>query len=121
MDGNKVAEETTYNHTVTKSADIKALIEAKRFTVTFDVDKSGGDPNGKLTATEAPKELTSPAIVEGGHYVTFKAIPDDGYEVDKWTWTGADEKDIANAKISDEEYVLYINNNIDVKVKFKHK
>ena len=56
------------------------------FAVTFSVD--GG--NGKLKAkADAVAETTaSPITVEKGKTVTFTAIPETDYKVDKWTVTG---------------------------------
>lgn len=57
-----------------------------KFAVTFSVDGVNGTLKAK--GESVTKTATSPTSVQQGKTVTFTAIPETGYKVDKWTVTG---------------------------------
>ena len=57
-----------------------------KFAVTFSVDGANGTLKAK--AESVTEMATSPISVQQGKTVTFTAIPETGYKVDKWTVTG---------------------------------
>ena len=87
------------------SYDVQPTYENGTYTVSYS------DPaNGKLTAT-----VTAGTAVAGNTQVTFTAVPDAHYEVDKWTVNGADSTETGN------ELSLNITDNTTVAVSFKLK
>lgn len=87
------------------SYDVQPTYEKGMYTVHYDQPQ-----NGTLTAT-----ATAGDLVAGNTQVTFTAVPDAHYEVDKWTVNGADSTETGN------ELSLNITDNTTVAVSFKLK
>ena len=87
------------------SYDVQPTYEKGMYTVHYDQPQ-----NGTLTAT-AENNIQ----VAGNTQVTFTAVPDAHYEVDKWTVNGADSTETGS------ELSLNITDNTTVAVSFKLK
>ena len=82
---------------------VEAQFSAGEYSVTYNGQPTGGT----LTAS-----VDSGAPVSGGTNVTFRATPNEGYEIDKWT--------VNNAPVSaGDTYTLNVTGNSTVAVSFK--
>ena len=103
-----------YNHTVTADADIKVSFKPQDPPViSFGVDGAHG-------TLKAYKKDTNEEILSGNQvplhsFVKFIAEPESGYTIDKWTENGA------TFNGTSWSYVLYAQENADVRVRFKIK
>ena len=103
-----------YNHTVTADADIKVSFKPQDPPIIrFGVDGA----NGTLKAykKDTNEEITSGTQVPLSSFVKFKATPDSGYEIEKWTKNGA------TFNGTSWSYVLYAREDTDIRVRFKVK
>ena len=108
MNGNTLTWTVENGHLSNKavtSYDVQPTYEKGTYTVHYDQPQ-----NGRLTAT-AENNIQ----VAGNMQVTFTAVPDAHYEVDKWTVNGADSTETGN------ELSLNITDNTTVAVSFKLK
>lgn len=78
--------------------------EDKEFTVTFDIENSGGGITAKI---KNGKNITSPAQAKKGKTIIFTADTNEDYEVKSWTELTPKPHNSST-----------VNNGIDIKVKF---
>ena len=103
-----------YNHTVTADADIKVSFKKKSDPIIrFGVD-------GEHGTLKAYKKDTNEEILSGNQvplhsFVKFVAQPESGYTIDKWTNNGA------TFNGTSWSYVLYAQEDTDIRVQFKAK
>jgi len=103
-----------YNHTVTADADIKVSFTKKSDPIIrFGAD--GGHGTLKAYKKDTNEEITSGTQVPLDSFVKFEATPDSGYEIDKWTKNGA------TFNGTSWSYVLYAQEDTDIRVRFKIK
>ena len=101
--------------TVSTATEVKVTFKRIEKLITFGVD--GTPANGTLKATVDGNEIHSGDYVAQEKIVTFTAIPDEGYAVDKWTLShGSFEP--GSGKIYNKTAKVKVTEDTEIKVSF---
>lgn len=111
-----IAKITVTTEDGSKTADCTVTVTPPKYQITFSVEGGHGTLTAKVGEGAGAVELKTGAQVEQGKTVTFTAVPEANYTVEKWTLDGVHAPEAGTGTT----YTLTVTKPAIVKVSFKH-